>query len=201
MVTPVLDIDGALTVLARGGVIAVPTDTVYGVAAAFDSPGGIEALFELKRRPHSLALPVMVDSIGQITALGVEWPVVAQKLATAFWPGALTIIVRTPDDLARRVAHEGSAVGFRIPDLDVLRRLLARSGPLAVTSANRHAQPPCHSVREVLEVFASSSALGGVLDGGDCYGTVSTVVDVSTGTYRIVRPGAIGSDAIEASLG
>ena len=196
---PVLDLDGALDVLARDGVVIVPTDTVYGAAASFESSSGVERLFELKRRPRSVALPVLIDSVEQITSLGVEWPHLAQRLAASFWPGALTIVVETPEALARRVSSEATSIGFRIPGLAVLRELLARSGPLAVTSANRHGEPPCRSVAEVLEAFASS-ALGGVLDGGRCDGLVSTVVDVTGGKCRIVRSGAIGPDAIETAV-
>lgn len=196
----VLDLESALAALAAGRVIAVPTDTVYGVAASIESPSAVAALFELKHRPRSLALPVLVDSVDQIVALGVDWTPPAQRLSSNFWPGALTIVVRTPDELARRVRSDSSSVGFRIPDLALLRELIKLSGPLAVTSANRHAEPPCQSVADVLEVFGESIDLGGVLDGGDCDGTVSTVVDLTNREFRVLRSGAIGEDAIGGAL-
>lgn len=196
----VLDLEAALIVLAQGGVLGVPTDTVYGVAASIESPIGVATLFELKHRPRSLALPVLVESIEQISALGVDWPHDARRLASSFWPGALTIVVNAPDDLARRVGSDTSSIGFRIPDLLVLRQLLARSGPLVVTSANQHGERPSHSVAEVIDAFRGSSALAGVLDGGERDGAVSTVVDLTGGTVRLVREGAIDMQLITAAL-
>ena len=196
----VLDLQEALIELAQGRVIAVPTDTVYGVAARVDALEGIEGLFVLKGRPKSLALPVLVDSIEQIVALGVDWPARAQRLASRFWPGALTIVVPTPDQLARSIASDSSSVGFRIPDLAMLRELLVRGGPLAVTSANRHGEPPCQRAQQVLEIFADSPLLGGVLDAGERDARVSTVVDVTSESWRILRIGAIDGESIRDAL-
>ncbi|NNN00579.1 MAG: threonylcarbamoyl-AMP synthase [Acidimicrobiaceae bacterium] len=196
----VLDLQEALIELAQGRVIAVPTDTVYGVAARVDAREGIEGLFVLKGRPKSLALPVLVDSIEQIVALGVDWPARAQRLASRFWPGALTIVVPTPDQLARSIASDSSSVGFRIPDLAMLRELLVRGGPLAVTSANRHGEPPCQRAQQVLEIFADSPLLGGVLDAGERDARVSTVVDVTSESWRILRIGAIDGESIRDAL-
>jgi len=200
-VTPsLLDLDGAIAALAQGGVVALPTDTVYGVAASVDAEDGVSALFALKHRPSEMALPILVDSVDQITRLGVAWPSGAQRLADRFWPGALTIVVRAPEYLARRVGSPTNSVGLRIPNLDLVRDVLARSGPLAVTSANDHGQPPCTSADEVLETFASSSHLAGVLDGGLRDGAVSTVVDLTGPRWRVLREGAIATTEIADAL-
>jgi L-threonylcarbamoyladenylate synthase len=206
--TEVLDLEGALAALARGAVVALPTDTVYGVAASLESPTGVAALFALKGRPGSVALPVLVDSAERIKELGAQWSTDAERLADRFWPGALTIIVRTPSDLARRVGSSTASVGFRIPDFEPLLEVLARSGPLCVSSANQHGDAPCHSVAEVLELFGLEGVLdgvldgvlGGILDGGVRAGAVSTVVDISGSQWRIVREGAIPAQLIASIL-
>ena len=100
MIAPVVDLERAIELLLSGGVVAVPTDTVYGLAAAIADAEAVARLFELKQRPSSTALPIIVDSINQIHRLGVEWPAPAQRLSEAFWPGALTIVVHAPRALA-----------------------------------------------------------------------------------------------------
>lgn len=197
---PSMDLEEARAALANDQVVAVPTDTVYGVAASLDSPQGIEALFRLKRRPSTHALPVLVRSLEQIEALGVEIDQRARLLAQAFWPGALTIVLRAPASLATTVRSESSTVGFRIPDDERLLALLERSGPLCVTSANEHGEPPCESAEQVRIAFADREELRGVLDDGPRHGVVSTVVDLASGSWRVVRVGAISDDELRRVL-
>ena len=191
-----LDRPGALAALGRGEVVAVPTDTVYGLAASIKSESAISTLFSLKHRPSFVPLPLMVGSLEQIHELGVELNDRAKKLADAFWPGALTIVLSAPEELARLMRSPELSVGFRIPDHRVLRDLLALSGPLAVTSANDHGEAPCHTLDELGSTFAGRDELAGVLDGGECRGEVSTVVDVSESEWRVIRERAITRDEI-----
>jgi len=195
LVTP----DEALRLLATGVVVAVPTDTVYGLAASLDSPDAVAALFSIKRRPTSVALPVMVPDVAAIKDLGATWSPDAAVLARAFWPGALTIVVAAPSALARRVGATSDAVGFRVPGNDALRALLGTSGPLCVTSANEHGEPPCRLAEEVLARLGRDPLLGGVLDGGRCDGAVSTVVDVRETDWRVLRAGAVSDAALDAA--
>lgn len=181
----------ALDALANGEVISVPTDTVYGVAASLESPLGIEKLFRLKRRPGELALPVLVHSLEQIELLGVELDARARRLARAFWPGALTVVLAAPGSIASKVGGSSSTVGFRIPNDEQLLSLLARSGPLCVTSANEHGAPPCQSAEQVRMIFSGRDELFGVLDAGPRQGAVSTVVDLASEPWRVARVGAI----------
>lgn len=187
----ILTVEAAIAALDAGGIVAVPTDTVYGFAAEVSQPLAVANLFSLKNRPEFIPIPVMVDSVGQIEFLGVDWPDQAQGLADAFWPGALTIIVSVPHELAVMLGSTDDSAAFRIPDDDVLRRMMAVQGPFAVTSANDHGEPPCHSAYEVLERFASSDVLNGAIDGGERSGDVSSVVDLSVTPWSVLREGAI----------
>lgn len=198
--TTLMDLDAALDALAHGGVVGLPTDTVYGLAASLDHPLAVAALFDLKGRPTSVALPVLVSSVAQIEDLGVVWPSRADRLSNVFWPGALTIIVAVPPRLSVLVGSRSETVGFRSPNDDVLRQLLERSGPLALTSANAHGERPCENADQLLEVFSGRVELSGVVDGGPRSGVVSTVIDLSAPAWQIVRPGAIGEPALAALL-
>jgi len=190
-----LTIEAAIAALDSGGIVAVPTDTVYGLAAEVSQPLAVSTLFTLKNRPKIVPIPVMVDSIEQIRFLGVEWPEPAQRLADAFWPGALTIIVPVPHELALMLGGERDTGGFRLPDDNDLRRMIAVLGPFAVTSANEHGEKPCYSAHEVLKRFASrEEELNGAIDGGERSGDVSTVVDLSVTPWRVLRVGAISSE-------
>jgi L-threonylcarbamoyladenylate synthase len=196
----IINVEVAIATLDGGGVVALPTDTVYGLAAEVSHPAAVETIFTMKDRPRTRALPVLVDSVGQIAYLGAVWSDNAQKLADAFWPGALTIVVAAPHELATVLGGVHDTLGFRIPDDDVVRRMIAVIGPLAVTSANVHGETACHSAYEVRDMFASKSDLVGVVDGGERSGDVSTVVDLTGESWTILREGAISASAIESIL-
>jgi L-threonylcarbamoyladenylate synthase len=199
--TGLLDADAAVEALLRGGVVGLPTDTVYGIAASLHFPQTVASLFELKRRPMTVALPILVSSLSQIEELAVTWSPRAQILSDAFWPGSLTIIVAVPEDLSLLVGSSTGTVGFRSPDDDLLLQILSKSGPLALTSANEHGEPPCQTAAQVLDVFADRGELSGVVDGGERAKPVSTVVDLSLNAWRVVREGVIGKDDVAALLG
>lgn len=186
-------------ILRSGNILARPTDTVYGVAASLAAPGARARLFTLKQRPVTVALPVLVASVEDARGLGVTWTDEAATLADALWPGALTIIVPAPADVARMVGADDT-LGVRCPGDSALRELLAVTGPLAVTSANVHGQPPCTSVADVEAAFAGSDDLAGVVDGGERTGVVSTVVDVTTRPFTIRRHGAIDQARLDELL-
>lgn len=193
-----LDLDEAARALARGGVVAVPTDTVYGLAASISYPDAVNQLFVLKQRPSNVATPLLVHSVAQIQDLGVDLDDRTRALAHAFWPGALTIVLAAPSNLSLLVHGSGNSVGFRIPGDELLLRLLETCGPLAVTSANSHGDTPCTSASEVRTAFARREGLAGVLDGGERRGAVSTVLDVSTSAWRVLREGAISGETLLA---
>jgi tRNA threonylcarbamoyl adenosine modification protein (Sua5/YciO/YrdC/YwlC family) len=198
--TSTLDLEGAIEALAQGNVVALPTDTVYGVAASLAQPSAVQTLFALKQRPATVALPVLVDSVAQIEELGVTWPDRARRLSDACWPGALTIVVGTPAELAFTLGSTTATAGFRCPNDELILALLQRSGPLAVTSANVHGGEPCESAAQILEVFKGRDELFGVLDDGPRSGSVSSVIDLSGSEWRVLREGALTSSELGTLL-
>lgn len=188
----------AVSALAGGEVIAVPTDTVYGLAVDPRREGATKRLFAVKGRPEVVALPVLVADRVAAEQLGVlDGP--ALLLAERFWPGALTIVVRRrPAAAGFELGGDPATIGLRCPDHVVVTRLLRASGPLAVSSANRHGGPPCRSAADVLATFAGTVS---VLDGGETDGEPSTVVAVGPEGITCLRGGAIPFADIEGVLG
>ena len=190
----ILSLEEAVTALASGEVIALPTDTVYGVGAAINK-ASVAKVFELKQRPQDVALPVLVCCVEQALELGVSWNESAHLLSDAFWPGPLTIVVSGPSDLAETIGSTTNSVGLRMPNNEVLLGVL-KNGPLCVSSANNHGEAPCETPQQVLETFNGRAVFSGVLDGGACSGKVSTVVDVSGENWKILRSGALSETEI-----
>jgi L-threonylcarbamoyladenylate synthase len=181
----------AIEVLRDGGIVALPTDTVYGIAVALDTPGGIERLFEVKARPPDKGIVLLLDEVAQARRLGIMGPA-AEALAAAFWPGGLTLVVgKLPDVRLPDVLTAGSpTIGLRVPDHEAPRALARDLGPLPVSSANLSGRPEGRDAAEIDALFGHSIEL--VLDGGLAQGgPASTVVDASGDRPRVLRPGAI----------
>jgi len=195
-----LSVDEAVAALAQGRIVALPTDTVYGVGASLDQPAAVTSLFALKERPTSVALPVVADSSESVSELTMRWPAGAARLSRAFWPGALTLVVGAGEPLCELVRSASHRVGFRVPADAALLEVLRRSGPLALTSANLHGASPCVSADEVLAQFVGREELFGVLDAGRRDAVVSTVVEFDGDAWSIVRQGAIAATDIAAAL-
>jgi L-threonylcarbamoyladenylate synthase len=191
----------AAEVLRAGGIVALPTDTVYGIAVSLDTPGGIEALFAAKRRPPDKGIMLLLADADQAPSIG-RWPASAAALAAALWPGGLTVIVPQRPDVPLPAALTGGAptIGLRVPDHDAPRAIAAAIGPLPTTSANVSGVPEARDAAEIVAQLGDAVAL--VLDGGAAQGgPPSTIVDCSVEPPRILRAGAIPIDAIEAALG
>jgi L-threonylcarbamoyladenylate synthase len=191
----------AAEALRAGGIVALPTDTVYGIAVALETAGGIERLFAAKRRPPEKGVMLLLADAAQGPTIG-EWPAAAATLAEAFWPGGLTVIVPQRRDVPLPAALTGGAatIGLRAPDHPAPRALAAAVGPLPTTSANVSGLPEARTAAEIVEQLGDAIAL--VLDGGPAHGgPASTVVDCTVDPPRILRDGAIGTAAIEDALG
>ena len=182
-------VDAALSALRRGEVIAVVTDTVYGLACDPADPAAVDRVFALKRRPADLELTLLAGDEGDLDEL-VRWTPVARRLAGAFWPGPLSLVLPVGE---RRLAvpRHGDTLSVRVPDHDVLRALLRRSGALASTSANRHGEGPLGDAAALRREFGSE--IGAVLSGGRPGGSASTIIDCSVTPPRVLRDGPIDS--------
>jgi L-threonylcarbamoyladenylate synthase len=184
----------AAAALADGEVVAVPTDTVYGLAADPTQPEAVARLFAIKGRPDDVPLPVLVAGPEQLVLVAGELDVAASELAAKFWPGPLTLVVprqaRFTVDLGGPPAAL-QTVGVRRPDHPVVVALCELLGPLAVTSANRHGEPPATTAAQVASAFSATTGPAVVLDGGTCDGIPSTVVDCRGPASRCLREGAI----------
>ena len=194
------DLDELASELRSGRVAIIPTDTVYGLAAVLDQPSGIEAIYALKGRPGQMPLPVLAADLDAVLSLLGQLPPAAVVLARHFWPGALTLVVPAPAALAAAAGSQDGTVGVRVPALGVARRLLARSGPLAVTSANRHGEAPCQSAEEARALFFEGPEPLGILDCGPSSDVPSTVVAVRGDEIEILRAGAIAEAELRAAL-
>lgn len=190
----------AVAVLRNGLVVAVPTDTVYGLAADPFHAGATERIFEAKQRPRDVELPVLVADTDQALSLCAEEavPDTARRLMTRFWPGALTLVLARRPGLAADLGSDDATVGIRCPSHVVVRALCARVGPLATTSANRHRGVTPVAAKEIADLFGDSIDL--VLDGGDCAGSPSTVLDCTGIEPKLLREGRIPWAEIRACL-
>lgn len=184
-------VDAAVERLRAGEVVALPTDTVYGVAVDPFVEGAVDRLFAAKERPKSVEVPLLVSSPDDVAGL-VEGavPVAARRLMDRHWPGGLTIVLPRRADLrSLDLGGDGSTVGVRCPDHRLVRELCRRVGPLATTSANRHREPTPPDADGVAAALGATVAL--VLDGGTCEGAPSTVVRVTDDDLEILREGRI----------
>jgi len=198
--------DEAIAALRSGGVIALPTDTVYGIAVALETPGGIELLYAAKSRPPDKAVALLLSDVDQAAGIG-ELSEAARLLAGAFWPGGLTLVVPRRTDRPLPAALTGgelapgetATVGLRVPGHATPRALAAAIGPLPTTSANRSGEPEARDANEIEAMLGDAIDL--ILDGGPSSGGLaSTVADLSGGSLRILRHGAVPEAAIRRSL-
>jgi L-threonylcarbamoyladenylate synthase len=190
----------AAACLRDGGVVALPTDTVYGIAVSLETAGGVERLFHVKRRPTDKGIMLLLADAAQAPTIGVMTQA-ATVLGEAFWPGGLTVIVPQRPDVPLPEALTGGAqtIGLRVPDHPTPRALARAAGPLPTTSANRSGQPEARDAAEIADQIGDDIDL--ILDGGAAHGgPASTVVDCTTDRATILRPGAIPTTRIAAVL-
>lgn len=204
MTAPVLatdreGIDAAIAALRAGEVVAIPTDTVYGVAVALGVDGATSRLFAAKRRPHDVDLPVLIGRASDAADLVDAVPPHAARLMERFWPGPLTLVLRRSPSLTADLGASSSTVGIRCPDHELVAALAAAVGPLATTSANPHRRPTPPDAAGVAAQLGDGIAL--VLDGGRCEGAPSTVLDCTGEDVTVLREGRIPWPEIAAALG
>jgi L-threonylcarbamoyladenylate synthase len=192
-----VSLDDAVLAIEGGGVIAIPTDTVYGLACDPANTAAVSRIYAIKRRPDRLELTLLAASIADVED-DVDLTPAARTLAAAYWPGALSI-VSTLRAHRWAIPREGTTLSVRVPNHPVALELLRRTGPLATTSANRHGEPTAETASEV--AAALGAEIDTVLDGGPSAGLASTIIDCTTTTPRVLRDGPISAGALFSLLG
>lgn len=190
----------AVEALRAGGVVALPTDTVYGICVALATAGGVERLFEVKRRPPDKGIMLLLEDAAQAAEIGVMTPA-ARALAAACWPGGLTVVVPQRPDRPLSTALTGgtSTIGLRVPDHPAPRALAAAVGPIPTTSANVSGIPEARDADEIREQLGDVIEL--ILDGGPAHGgPASTVVDCTGQRPLVLRVGAVPIERVVAIL-
>jgi tRNA threonylcarbamoyl adenosine modification protein (Sua5/YciO/YrdC/YwlC family) len=183
-------LDAAATVLRRGELVVLPTDTVYGVAADAFNPAAVDALLAAKGRGRDMPVPVLVSNPQMLTALVGELSADARALTEAYWPGALTVVVRHTPHLSWDLGDARGTVAVRMPDDPLALELITRTGPLAVSSANRSGHPPATTMLDARLQLGAAVAV--YLDGGPRPTAVpSSIVDLTGDTPRLLREGAV----------
>jgi len=191
----------AAQLLGRGQLVALPTETVYGLAADARSPGAVARIFEAKGRPAGNPLIVHVDSLEMAQGCVAAWPSAAAQLAGAFWPGPLSLVLPKADSIPDIVTAGGKTVAVRCPAHPVFSAVLAKCGfPLAAPSANRSNRVSSTRAEHVVDQLGGHIPL--VLDGGSCdIGIESTVLDLTGDTPILLRPGSISLGQLQAVIG
>ena len=189
-----LDDDGlraAARVLRHGGVVAFPPETFYGLGAAALDHAAVRRVFEIKGRPSSMPLLVLIDDVRRVSEIAAEVPAHARRLMQRYWPGPLTLVFRAASQVPSEVTAGTGTIGVRVPGHHVARALISHvGGPVTAPSANRTGAAPPTTAAGVLEQLGDGVDL--VLDAGPTPGGApSTVLDVTVDPPRVIRQGAI----------
>lgn len=192
-------LEKAIATLQHGGVVAYPTDTVYGIGASINYPGALSRIFEIKGRRAEASLPLLMASSGDLGKVSTGVDPLLLALASRFWPGSLTVAVPGKASLPPQVLAADGTVGVRVPAHSVALTLAQRvGGVLATTSANLSGQPPATRASEIAQLLRSRLDL--ILDGGiSRNGMASTVIRQEGDTIHIIREGAIPAETIQAA--
>lgn len=183
-------IKSGISILKSGGLVAFPTDTVYGLGASSGIPRAVERIYKVKQRPQDLALPLLLAEPSQIGEVASYVPPLAWRLVRKFLPGALTIVLPSSKSVSPIITGGGKTIAVRIPAHPLVIALIKGVGrPIVGTSANLSGQPSALTADEVGSQFGDKLDL--VIGGGRCRGRESTIVDVTGKVPRVLREGAI----------
>lgn len=204
MARTTIDIEEAASVLRAGGVVGMPTETVYGLAGRIDSPEAIRRIFQIKRRPFFDPLIVHVADAAQGQRVAAAWPEAAGRLAERFWPGPVSLVLPKADHVDAMITAGLPTLAVRMPRHQAAIELICRAGaPLAAPSANKFGRTSPTSAAHVVSEFTDSDLL--VVDGGECeVGLESSVLavdeDEAGAAVRILRPGMVSGSDVSAAL-
>ena len=190
-------VEQAITILKQGGIVACPTDTVYGMGAAINIESAVERVFQIKGRPHSRALPILLAEKYQIAEVAKIVPPLARRLADRFFPGALTIVLPKADSVSNIVTGGRKTIAIRIADHPIPIAVVRGLGvPIVGTSANLSGSPSALTAEEVRAQLGDRVDM--IINGGRCPGGwESTIIDLSGETPRILRQGPISMEELK----
>lgn len=192
-------IGAASIAVQQGHLVVLPTDTVYGLGADAFDPVAVRSLLEAKGRGREMPPPVLVSSASTIDALASSVPGYARALVDAFWPGPLTLVCRQQSSLQWDLGDTRGTVAIRMPDHDIARELLERTGPLAVSSANLTGMPAATDAEQARQMLGEHVEV--IVDAGESPGGLaSTIVDVTGAQGRVLRRGALSIEDLNAVL-
>lgn len=194
------DLAATCEYVAAGGVLVLPTDTVYGIGATAHDAAAVARVLALKGRGRQMPPPVLVAGVEAIDDLCVDVPDAARTLASAHWPGGLTLILTARPDLGWDLGETGGTLALRMPDHPAALAILGATGPLAVTSANLTGEPPARRIEEARAAFGEGVGL--YVDAGPTPGTTpSTIVDLAHGHPRALRLGTLSLEDLSRTIG
>ena len=194
-------IERAISILEQGGIVAFPTDTVYGLGARTDHQQAVERVYRVKKRPRNMALPLLLCHTSQIGEVAYPVPQIAWLLADKFLPGALTLVLPKARAVPDIITAGGNTIAVRVPAHPIPITLIRGLGaPIVGTSANLSGKPSALTAEEVCSQFGDKIDL--VIDGGQCPGSKeSTIVDVTGGVPVVLREGAISREELKQVCG
>lgn len=192
-------LEQAVTALQHGGVIAFPTDTVYGIGASLEHPEALRRIYDLKGRSPDKPLPILISRIEMLDKLSPDVDERLVELAEQFWPGALTIVLPAADHLPAEVKAPDNTIGVRLPNHSIPLSIAERAGgAIATTSANLSGEDSAHTATEIRESFGSSIDI--ILDGGFTpQENPSTVIRVRNGDIVVLREGVISAEELRVA--
>jgi tRNA threonylcarbamoyl adenosine modification protein (Sua5/YciO/YrdC/YwlC family) len=190
----------AVAILARGGAVALPTETFYGLAVDAFHRAALIRLHALKRKPVHSPILLLLGDLGQVEAVAARLPERFAELAASFWPGPLTLVIPASHDVPEEVTGGTGTVAVRVPGLALPRHVARDLGrPITGPSANRHGEPPCRTAGAVAQVFGDE--LDAILDGGTTSaGAPSTILDLCGARPRILREGILPAASLAPFL-
>jgi L-threonylcarbamoyladenylate synthase len=192
-------VEAAAIAVQQGELVVLPTDTVYGVGADAFDPAAVQGLLDAKGRGRDMPPPVLVSSATTLDALAVRVPGYARALVEEFWPGPLTLVCHQQSSLQWDLGDTRGTVAVRMPDHEVALAILERTGPLAVSSANKTGLPAATDAEQAIEMLGEDVDV--VVDAGASPGgEASTIVDVTGTQGRVLRRGALSLEQLNAVL-
>ncbi|MCB0271675.1 MAG: threonylcarbamoyl-AMP synthase [Bdellovibrionales bacterium] len=190
----------ALQAFREGKLVAAPTETVYGLTAPIDKPELIEKIFTIKQRPFSSALSIQVSTVEMAKMYTDQWSQFTQNLVQKYWPGPLTLVVKSNDKISNLITANTGFVGLRMPDQNLTLELIKHLGvPIAAPSANPHTLPAPTNAQQVRSYFKEEDVY--IIDGGPCtFAKESTIIKIIDDEIEFLRIGAISKTEIESFL-